>query len=153
MSGVAVIRYLLANDPAVLAWLVAKSAPGAAVEKQIVLGDAVAGTARPLLLVSQVDSVPLNFIRTNEANKLHTDRVQVTYLFSGPRGSPAGSSIYSDLGAISRLVLAACPSQRGTIAGVFVNSITPAGEGPDLSGEDGLLSRSRDFLVRWSDAP
>lgn len=138
MSGVNVIRYLLANNAPVVAVIPAT---------RILLGDAPAGTPRPFVLVSQVDSVPYNLIKLNEPNKLHTDRVQVSWFFNAARGNPSGTG-HAGLTAMSRLVLTACASQRGTIAGVFVNSIKPESEGPDLPTEDGY-SRSRDFLVTW----
>jgi hypothetical protein len=142
MSGVAVIVALLkANTP------VTAVVPAA----RIMAGDAPIDTPKPLIVVTQISSVPEGGqIRRNEPNRVHSDRVQVSYLFDGPQADRSGTG-YPGLAAMSRLVLAACPSQRGTINGVAVNSIESAGEGPDLSdAATGLYSRSRDFLVRWT---
>lgn len=140
MSGVTVIRYLLANNSPVLAVIPAT---------RILAGTLSLKTVLPAISVTQISSVPFNTLRTNEANKLHTDRVQVTWLFKGPQGSPAGSG-YPGVRAMSRLVLAACPSQRGTVNGIAVDSIVPESEGPDLSDDaEALYSCSRDFTVKW----
>jgi hypothetical protein len=77
---------------------------------------------------------------------MHTDRVQASVLFKGV-GEGTG---YPGLKAMMKLVLAACPGQRGTVNGVVVDSITPGFEGPDLYDDAvGVYSQSRDFLVRW----
>lgn len=140
MSGVAVIRYLLANAAAVTDVI-----PAA----RIMAGDLPLNTALPAIAITQISSVPYNLLKTNEANKLHTDRVQVTALFKGPEGSPTGAG-YPGVVAMMRLILAACPSQRGTVNGILVDSIVPDLEGPDLQDEStALYSRSRDFIVKW----
>jgi hypothetical protein len=140
MSGVAVVRYLLANSAAITAVV-----PAA----RIISGDAPLATLRPLIVVTQIDSIPLNYIRTNEANKLHTDRVQVSWIFNGPFATKPGTG-YPGVAAMAWLVLAAVPSSRGTINGVSVQNITPEGEGPDLYDDaTNMYSRSRDFIVRW----
>jgi hypothetical protein len=131
VSGVAVIRYLLTHAGSVVAVVPAE---------RIVAGDLPLNTALPALSVKLVDGVPENFIRLNEASRRHFDRVQVSYL----------ARDYSSLATLGALVLAACPSQRGTVGGVSVDSITPDLEGPDFhESEVGFFSRSRDFIVRW----
>ena len=137
MSGVNVIRYLLAHQAGVLAVVPAS---------RIMAGALPVNTVLPAILVTQISSVPYNLLRTNEANKMHTDRVQASVLFKGV-GEGAG---YPGLKAMMKLVLAACPGQRGTVNGVVVDSITPGLEGPDLYDDAvGVYSQSRDFLVRW----
>ncbi|MEO8101331.1 MAG: hypothetical protein ABI790_02325 [Betaproteobacteria bacterium] len=141
MSGVAVIRYLLANNGPVLAVV-----PAA----RIVAGDLPLNTVMPAIAVTHISGVPYNAIRTNETPKLHTDRVQVSALFKGPQGTPSGTG-YPGVKALLKLVLAACPSQRGVINGVAVESIQPDTEGPDLSDQaTALYSGSRDFIVRFT---
>lgn len=143
MSGVAVIRYLLKTNNPVLAIV-----PAA----RIIAGDLPLNTVMPAIAVTQISSVPHNTIRINESQKPHTDRVQVSVLFKGPQGTPAGAG-YPGVKALLKLVLAACPSQRGTVNGISVDSIIPDIEGPDLSNdEDALYSQSRDFIVRWNGA-
>lgn len=143
MSGVAVIVALLQASEAIKAIVPAE---------RIMASEAPLGTPKPLIIVSQVDSFPYNgFIRRDEPGRVHTDRVQVSYLFEGPQATTPGAG-YPGVAAMGRLVLAACPSQCGTINGVAVNSIESAGEGPDLSdAATSLYSRSRDFIVRWTE--
>ena len=140
MSGVSVIWYLLKTNSPVLAVV-----PVA----RIYAGDLAIGTTLPAISVTQISSVPYNLLRINQAGKVHSDRIQVTCLFKGPEGSPAGTG-YPGVRALLLLVLAACPSQRGTVNSISVDSITPDIEGPDLYSEaEALYSGSRDFFVRW----
>ena len=141
MSGVRVIRYLLANHAPLTAVIPAT---------RIMAGNLPLNTALPAISVTQVDSVPYNTIRTNESNKLHTDRVQVTAYYNDPTGTPYGTG-YPGLKAAMVLILAACPSQYGTVNNIKVHSIQPQSEGPDFQ-EDKVHSSSRDFIVRWAGA-
>ena len=140
MSGVAVIRYLLANNSPVVAVI-----PAA----RIMAGDLPLNIVLPAISVTQISSVPYNLMNVNEAKKMHTDRVQVSWLFKGPQGSPSGTG-YPGVAAMDALVLAACQSQRGTVNGVVVDSIVPDIAGPDLT-DDAIDEhrRSRDFRVTW----
>lgn len=138
MSGVSVIWYLLKTNSPVLAVVPAT---------RIMAGDLPVKMVLPAISVTQISSVPYNLLRTVEANKMHTDRVQASVLFKGV-GEGAG---YPGLKALMKLVLAACPSQRGTVNGVMVDSIVPELEGPDLSDPaNAIYSQSRDFLVRYT---
>lgn len=140
VSGTAIIRYLLANNTPVTAVIPAT---------RIMAGDLPLNTVLPALSVTQISSVPYNLLRINESHKVHTDRVQVTALFKGPQGSPAGTG-YPGVKSLLALVLAACPNQRGTVNSISVDSITPDMAGPDLYDDaTALYSGSRDFLVRW----
>jgi len=140
MSGCAVIWYLLKTNNAVLAVV-----PAA----RIMIGDLPLNTAMPAISITQVDSQPRLTVAMNEPNRMHTERVQVTVLFKGPEGSPAGAGV-PGVKALLPLVLAACPHTHGSVNGVTVVSITPDSEGPDLQdAATALYSGSRDFLVRW----
>lgn len=140
MSGVAVIRSLLAGNSPILAII-----PAA----RIMAGDLPLNTVLPAISVTQISSMPFNLLRTNEANKMHTDRVQVSVMFKGPQGTPSGTG-YPGVKAMMRLILAACPSQRGTVNSVVVDSITPDLEGPDFYDDvTDIHSASRDFIVKW----
>lgn len=131
MSGVYVIRYLLVNAAAVVAVV-----PAARIKNGVV----PLNTATPSISVNQISSVPTNLIRTNETPKLHTDRVQVTAIHSD----------YGSLKALMALILAACPSQRGSVNSISVDSIQPESEGPDLfDPTTNTYECSRDFIVRW----
>lgn len=141
MSGVAVIRHLLANAAAITNVVPAT---------RIMAGDLPLNTVMPAISVVQIDSLPLNLLKINETPKLHADRVQVSVLFKGQEGNPQGTG-YPGVRALLKLVLAACPSQRGTVNGIAVDSIAPDIEGPDLQdASTALYSSSRDFIVRWS---
>lgn len=140
MSGVAVIVALLKASAPVVAII-----PAA----RIMAGDLPIGTVMPAIAITQVSGIPRLTVAMTEANKLNTDRVQVSVLFKGPQASPAGTG-YPGVAAMMKLVLAACPNQRGTINGVNCDSILPDLEGPDLQDDaTGLFSRSRDFIVKW----
>ncbi len=139
MSGVAVIRTLLAASAAVTAVVPAT---------RIICGKVPLNTALPAILITQVSSVPQNLIRSNETGKAHIERVQVT-VFRKDSPSDAG---YPGLKPLLDLVLAACQNQRATIASTAVDSIIPDTEGPDLDYEEiSAFARSRDFIVTYID--
>lgn len=131
MSGTAVIRYLLANAAAVTAVV-----PAA----RIVVGNLPVKATIPAICVKMISGTKLLGVRVNEAGGMRTHRVQVAvHALDGAQQQQ-----------LMALALAACPSQRGTVGGVSVDSITPAGEGPDLSDPDaGIYEQSQDFMVRW----
>lgn len=140
MSGVAIIRYQLANNAALIAVVPAT---------RIVGGDLPLNTVLPAITITSVDSVPTLSVSMRD-KFLHTDRVQVTVLVKDTAGSPAGAG-YPGLQTLLRLVLAACPNMKGTVAGATVDSVLPGPEGPDFSDPvTSIQSRSRDFFVRYS---
>jgi hypothetical protein len=140
VSGTAVIRYLLANAAAVVAVV-----PAA----RIVAGDLPLNTAMPAIAVTQIDSIPRLTVAMTETKRMHTDRVQVTVF----RGASPADDGYPGLKSLLDLVLAACPNQRGSVNNIAVDSILPDTEGPDLPIlEEAILTRSRDFIVRWTAA-
>ena len=140
MSGVAVVRYLLANNAPVLAVVAAP---------KIVAGDVPLATVLPAIAITQISSIPRLTVDMAEPTKLHTDRVQVSVLLKGPQGAPAGAG-YPGVKSLLKVVLAACPNVNGTVNGVKVDSILPDVEGPDLYDDaTALYSGSRDFIVKW----
>lgn len=143
MSGVAVIRYLLANNGPVVALV-----PAA----KIMAGDVPLNTLLPAIVITQISSVPRNIVSMIPARVQHTDRVQVSVLLKGPQGTPAGLG-YPGVRSLLKLVLAACPNTHGTVNGLEVDSIWPDAEGQDLFDDvTALYSGSRDFFVRWNAA-
>lgn len=141
MSGVAVIRALLAGNAAVTAVVPAAN---------IMAGDLPLNTVLPAITVMQISSVPRNTVKMNDARVQHTDRVQVSVLLKGSDASPAGSG-YPGVRSLLKLVLAACPHTHGIVNSIDVDSILPDIEGPDLSVDaTALYSGSRDFIVRWN---
>lgn len=145
MSGVAVIVALLKASAAVTG-----------IAPTIMAGDLPLNAPLAGIGVKRISDVSLNFIRINETPKRHTERVQVTWIFQGARNAPSGvayPSAYASAAAMDPLVLAACPSQRGTIGGVACETITPDVAGPDFSDvATDFYSGSRDFLVGWVSA-
>lgn len=135
MSGVSVVRYLLANNAPIIALV-----PAA----RIVFGELVLGNAvLPAIEVRQISGVPRNTLAMTETGVLHSDRVQVTCL----------AKTWAAKEALMALLLAACPNQRGTVNSVTVDSIIRDIEGPDLSDPaTSIYAKSRDFMVRWKTA-
>ena len=135
MSGVSVVRYLLANNAPITALV-----PAA----RIVYGELVLGNAvLPAIEVRQISGVPRNTLAMSETGTLHFDRVQVTCL----------AKTWAAKEALMALLLAACPNQRGTVNSVVVDSIIRDIEGPDLSDSaTSIYAKSRDFMVRWKTA-
>lgn len=143
MSGVRVIRHLLAAHAPLVALVPAT---------RIAAGVLAQNTVLPAIAVTSVSGTPRLTVAMNEPNRMHTERVQVSVLVKAPAAQPAGGG-YPALSALMLLVLAACPNQHGTLATVNVDSILPDTEGPDLDDEAAqLLSRSRDFFVKWKSA-
>lgn len=139
MSGVAVITTLLSASVPVTAIVPST---------RILAGVIPLSHALPAISVSQISSMPINGIRINEPGKMHIERIQVTAIFASVAVSPTTG--YPALRALMKLLLAACPSQRGTVATFAVDSIIPEGEGPDIYNEKSLTySCSRDFIVRY----
>lgn len=141
MSGVAVIRFLLANNAPVVAVV-----PAA----RIMAGELPINTTLPAISIMQVSGVPRLTHAMSETPRIHTDRVQVTVAFKSPSATPAGQG-YPGVKSLLKLVLAACPNQHGTVGTVTdVDSILPDVEGPDLQDDEtGLFTQSRDFIVKY----
>lgn len=141
MSGVAIVRYLLANSPQMTA-----AVPAA----RIMAGDLPINAVLPAISIKQISSVPYNTVQMNEPKVQHTDRVQVSVLVKGTQATPAGTG-YPGVRALLKMVLAACPHTRGTISGIACDSIVPDIEGPDLSDDaTAIYGASRDFIVKWN---
>lgn len=141
MSGVAVIRYLLVHDAAVLAKVPAS---------RIFAGDAPIKTELPALSVKQISGLPYLTVAMDENARLHTERVQVTALVKSSDGTPAGEG-YPGVKALLAIVFSACKNTHGTVDGVDVVSVLPDTEGPDLEDAvHALLTQSRDFMVRYN---
>lgn len=135
MSGVAVIRSLLAANSNVIAVV-----PAA----RILGGDLPLNTAMPAISVTLISGMPHRTIGINETPQMRADRVQVTIY----RKAPPADDGYPGLDSLMTLVRSACPNVRGTYLGIEVDSITPDLEGPDLPMPDlALFTRSMDFMV------
>jgi len=131
MSGVIAIRFLLANDAAVLAAVPAS---------KIMAGVIPLDTVLPAIGISHISTVERNTVAMNSAEVMATERVQVT----------VEAKSYADQKSILELVRKACPNTHGTVNGIAVDSILPEIAGPDLRDDDLLIFvQSRDFIVKF----
>ena len=131
MSGVIVIRYLLANNVALTALV-----PAA----KIMAGVIPIATVLPAIGVHHISTVERNTVAMNSAKVMATERVQVT----------VQTKRYSEQKSILELVRKACANKRATINSIAVDSILPAGAGPDLRDDDlDIFLQSRDFIVKF----
>ena len=132
MSGVSVLRYLLANNAAVIAQV-----PAA----RIFAGAAPLNTALPLITVTGVSGVPQNTVKVNESGRIQVDRVQVSVL----------AATYASQVTIMRLVRAALTHRSGTVNSVTLDAIIRDSEGPDLYDDSAIIHQgSADYIVRWA---
>lgn len=130
MSGVAIIRYKLAQAAALTAVVPAT---------RIQAGVLPQATALPAISVTLVSGV--TGLQLAKASGLRTDRVQIT----------VDATTYPQVRQILALCRAALPYTRGVVNSIACDSILPDIEGPD--GFDDLLKtyfQSQDFMVTWS---
>lgn len=135
MSGVAIIRALLAAHAPVRDIIVT--------ERSIVAGVLPQGSTVPALSVHTIDSDEVATLARNLSVKTIRERVQVTAL--------AGDYVL-----MKRLLKAAALGpgvHTGTVLGIRVKSILPAGVGPEIPpGDDRIYEQSRDFMVTFVEA-
>lgn len=142
MSGVTVIVALLKASAGVTAIVNAS---------RIMAGELPLKTTLPAIGVSEISSVPLNMIRVNQPTKMHIDRVQVSVSCAEGVGTGKG---YTAVDTILKAALAACPTQRGTVNGVVLDSIVPDIKVRNPYDDIDLVhSGSRDLIVRWIEMP
>lgn len=131
MSGVLIIRALLAANAAVLAQVPAG---------KIMAGVIPINTALPAISVAQISGVIRNTIGMNEAKVLATDRVQITCM----------AKTYAQQKQLLDLVRAACPNTYGAVNGVQCDSIWSDIVGPDVFDSDmSIYFQSVDLFVRY----
>lgn len=131
MNGVFAVRYLLAHNAGLLARVP---------ESDIFYGVTDIGDNLPAIVLTQISAVERLTVAMREPS-MSTERVQVAVF----------ADTYLELKEILALARAALPLSRGTVDGIKVDSITPDGEGPDLSDPGaGFFSQSADFLVKVS---
>lgn len=130
MSGVAILRYMLANN-APLAAIVSSN--------KIIAGVVPLNTALPAVSIRQISGQEYQTIKRG-TNQLVTERIQVTAL----------ASTYPSQKSILNLIRTALPATWGTVNGFVVDSITPDIDGPDLYNDDPVIyEQSIDFMVRF----
>lgn len=141
MSGVAVVRHLLANSGPMVAVV-----PAA----RIMAGTLPQGIALPAISVTSISSMRRNTVSMTEAKTLVTERVQVTLHI---HQSEREGADYAGLVTGMRLIRQACPNQRGTVNGVELTAVLPDIEGPDLESiDESIIARSMDFIAMWLEA-
>lgn len=130
MSGVAILRYMLANN-APLAVVVPAN--------KIMAGVAPLNTSLPAVSIRQISGQEYQTIKRG-SNQLVTERIQVTVL----------AATYPQQKTILGLIRTALPGTRGTVNGFVVDSIVPYIDGPDLYNDDPVIyEQSIDFVVRF----
>ena len=135
MSGVAIVRALLAADPRVTAIVPAN---------RIFSGVIKQGTALPAISVMKIYGSEQETTARNLKSRMIRHRVQVTVLTNQ-------DYITSDK-AIRATALSG-GVHTGVIVGFPVRSILPYGENPDIPpGDDGIYEQSRDFMVTFIEA-
>lgn len=131
MSGVKIIRYLLANDSSLTAQVPAE---------RIRAGDLPKGITLPSVQISKVGDVQENNLAMNSSTYLVEERVQVTVF----------TKTYPQQKQIIDLVRKACPLSRGTINGVECEGVIPDSGGPDFEDQtQKTFGESQDFLVSF----
>lgn len=134
MSGVAAVRYLLAQATAVTSVVPAVRIFGGVIPLS---------TTLPAISVLQVSGEERLTVKMAETSPLRTERVQVTV-------DVPDSSGYPILKELMDRVRAAVVRGAGVVNGVHLDGILPDGQGPDIFDADtGVFSQSRDFLVRY----
>lgn len=131
MSGVAVIRYLLANSANLIAVVSAA---------KIIAGVVPLNTVLPAISVMEISGEERLTVAMSEASRLRTERVQVTVM----------ASSYATQKSILALVRAALANTSGSINSVTVLDILPDIRGPDFFDADLIMYlQTQDFIVRW----
>ena len=137
MSGVTIVRYLLAQHAPLLALV------GTA--DKIFAGPAPQNTAPPFVTATRVWGAEISTIARRQAGVTKRERVQVTVVTKDPGGHKLGDQILKAAG-LGRGV------HTGPVLGYDVKAILPEYEGPDLPvGDDKIHEKSRDFMVTFSE--
>ncbi len=132
MSGVAIARYLLANNAGVLSAVQATS---------ITSGDSPMNTPLPAIAVKEVSATQRKIVAMNASKYLITERVQIN----------VQAKSYAQKKAVLGLIRSALPLSGGTVNGFACDSILPDIEGPDVDDADALIYfQSVDFFVRFT---
>lgn len=132
MSGVKVIRHLLANNAPLIAVVAAS---------KISAGELPQGTVLPAIEVHHVSTNWASEITAQ--SKYASSRVQITVLAAN----------YPQQAQIMDLVRTAVPRTGGTINGVNVDCILRDGAGPDFRDDAaGIFMQVQDYFVKYNDS-
>lgn len=131
MSGVAIARYLLANNVALIA-----AVPAA----RIFAGNVIGGVY-PAISVTSITGVPRNTVAMTETSRMITERVQITVY----------AATYALQKQLLGLVRGALPNTHGTVNTFNCDSILPDNEGPDLFDDVLIIyEQSQDFMIKFA---
>lgn len=131
--SVKAIRYLLANNGPLVAVV-----PTA----RIVAGPVPQASALPAISIEQISSVRATTMLTDMSVQLWRARVQVNVI----------AATYPSMRSTLALVRAALPRSRGTVNGVYVESVLVESEGPDMADEEsGVFLGSVDVNVTFNE--
>jgi len=138
MSGVAITRYLLANNANLVAAVAAANIKAGTIPLNSVL---------PALGINEATGEAHNNIPMNSDKVLITERVRVRVNAK----DSATASGYKTQKTILELVRKALPNTHGTVNGHEVDSILPDTTGPDEYDADAAIySQTRDFIVKFA---
>lgn len=131
MSGSAIVRYLLANNATLIAQVPAT---------RIMAGILPINSALPAISILEIDEFARHSVKVDDSQKIYTVRVQVTV--------EAGT--YATQKSLLNLIRDALPLSRGTVNGIFCDSIVPDSAGPDIFDPDlTAYIQSHDFIVKY----
>lgn len=131
MSGVAILRELLADHPPVTS---------IASASRVVAGILPEGAALPALSVHEVGNSEEPTIARNMPNRMIRERVQVTAL----------SKDWAEMKRLLRAAALGPGVKTGFVKGYKVCSVLPVGTGPEIPpGTSGIYEQSRDFVVTF----
>lgn len=134
MSGVAIVRDLLAADPRVTA---------IAQPSNIVVGILRQRTVLPAIGVHKIYGSEQETTARNLQSKMIRQRVQVTVL----------AKDYPTMEKLMKATALGRGVHTGQVAGFSVRSVLPWGENPEIPpGDDGIYEQSRDFMVTFIEA-
>lgn len=132
-DAVSAVNYILSQSGAVIARV-----PAASI---LSVATIPVETDKPVIGVKQIDGDEFKTVAMSEAKKFSEDLVQVTVRTDNE----------ADKRAILQLAHAALRGQSGSFSGVWVDSITPDGIGPDLDDPGAqIYEQSRRYRVKWS---
>ena len=131
MSGVAIVRYLLANNANLVA-----AVPASRIKAGVLPLD----IALPAISVSEVSGEEHNNVAMDFDTTLITSRAEVL----------VKATTYPSKKSILELVRKALPNTSGTVHGFVVDSIIPEATGPDDDDADlTIYTQGKKFAVRF----
>ena len=133
MSGVSILRELLATDPRVLALVPSDRVVAGVLRQRATL---------PAVLVHQVGDSEEPTLARNLRSRMMRERVQVTVL----------ANSWESMKDVMKATALGRGVYTGVVKGYKVNSVLPLGANPEMpAGEEGIYEQSRDFMVTFQE--